>query len=112
MSAPVISGRAASIAAIHALAIWLSEHPEAPAPTYITATYSVGPRDEVDEATRVAGIESVAAAVGIDLIENGAGTVQGDLELHYERDLTMIYRIAAHKDAHSTARYLESRKGN
>jgi hypothetical protein len=102
------SGRAAGIAQIHALALWLAEHPEAPMPTYLTATYSVGPREEVDEQTRVAGIESAARAVGIELME-GEATVQGDLVLASTFDgnpLTMIYRVAAHKDHGSQARYV------
>lgn len=106
---PPQGSRAAGIAAIHALAHWLAEHPEAPIPTYLTATYNVNALDEADEPTRVAGIESVARAVGIRLHE-GEHTVQGDLYLMSKYDgqpMTIIYRVAAHKDPAQTRRYLK-----
>lgn len=109
MTATAISGRAAGIAAIHALAVWLAEHPEAPVPTYVTMTYATDPRTEVDEATRVAGIRSVAAAAGIEHVIEGDRTVQGERHLMSTVDgdpLTAVYRVAAHKDPHSKRRYV------
>lgn len=102
------AGRAQKIAAIHALADWFVRHPEAPLPTYLTASHSVTPKDEVDEATRVAGVRSVAQGMALHEFE-GDRTVQGDIYLMdlYDGDpMTILYRVSAHKDENSTKRYL------
>jgi hypothetical protein len=62
-------GRAAVIAAIHAFAEWLGEHPEVPAPTYLTATHTTYAHDELDERTRMAAVIDWANANDAQLME-------------------------------------------
>jgi hypothetical protein len=58
------TGRAAKIAAIYAFAHWLIEHPDVPAPTRITASWWTHVAEEVDEPTRMAGLQAVADQLG------------------------------------------------
>ena len=85
--APQQPSRAAVIAAIHASARFLNEHPEFPTPTQI----EMGPaiiteRDEVDEQLRVAGLLTWAAVNEASLFEGSHGimatAVIADREVH------------------------------
>lgn len=99
------TARAHKIAALHAMADWFAQHPEAPMPAYVVASYHLAEDDEVDERTRVATIMSVAHRHGHDLIE-GARTVQGDLGLDSPPDMQITYRVAAMKDRQDERKYL------
>jgi hypothetical protein len=99
--------RADKIAYLHAFADWLAMHPDAPVPTMVIATYHVTAQDEVDEWTRVAGVMSIAQRLGVQMSE-GVQTVQGDLDIctPAQHGLTVVYRLAAHKDDIPVQRYL------
>lgn len=56
-------GRAAKIAAIHMLANWFTEHPDAPMPITVLATYYVMPEDEPSDGVRMQDVEHVAACL-------------------------------------------------
>jgi hypothetical protein len=104
---PVEASREVRIAAIHALANWFTDNPTTPVPSVVTASYHVTEADELDEAIRVAGILSVAKVHDIEMTE-GEYTVQGDLYLQTKRanGITIIYRVAAHKDTRPVRRYV------
>lgn len=106
-AAVVASVRASKIAAIHAFADWLAEHPEAAVPTSIVAEHHIGEKDEPDEYTRVMGALSIMQHVGIRPYE-GDMTVQGDFDLCTQEihGLYVIYRVIAHKDSRPKKRYL------
>lgn len=99
--------RAGKIAAIHAFAAWLAEHPEAPIPTSIIAEHHITERDEADEYTRIMGALSVMQHVGIRPYE-GDHTVQGDLDLCTQEmhGLFVIYRVIGHKERQPRKRYI------
>jgi hypothetical protein len=63
-------GRAAVIAAIHALAEWLAEHPEVPSPQAIELTHTTYQEDEVDEPIRMAAVIDWARANDAKLFES------------------------------------------
>jgi hypothetical protein len=104
---PQAVSREARIATIHALANWLTDNPSTPVPTSIVASYHVNDQDEPDEPTRVAGVLDVSKVHGIEMTE-GEHTVQGDLYLFNSRanGITIIYRVAAHKDTRPVRRYV------
>jgi hypothetical protein len=99
--------RANRIAAIHAFADWLVDHPEAPVPTSIVAEHHITERDEVDEYTRVMGALQVMQHIGIRPYE-GDHTVQGDLDLcaPATHGLYVIYRVIGHKERQPKRRYI------
>lgn len=103
--------RAARVAAVHAAADWLADHPEVPFTT-VLISYHVSAADEVDEATRVAGVLSVLRPLDPDLIE-GEHTVQGDVDLttNESHGILITYRAAAFKDVLKTRgrRYVQER---
>ena len=65
-------GRAAVIAAVHAFADFLAEHPEMPAPTMISALRFIHPHDEADESTRVSAVTRWAKANDAKIGETSA----------------------------------------
>lgn len=60
-------GRAQKVAAIHAYADFLAEHPDVPAPQYITAHAHYRREDEPDTEMRIALVKNWADRQGIDM---------------------------------------------
>lgn len=60
-------GRAQKVAAIHAYADFLAEHPDVPAPQYITAHAHYRREDEPDTKMRIALVKNWADRQGIDM---------------------------------------------
>jgi hypothetical protein len=105
-------GRAMRIAAIHAFADWLADHPNVPIPTSVIGTFHVDERTEIDEWTRVASVLSVLHAIGAPPTE-GDRTVQGDLQIASTaaHGIDIMYRAAAHKDRRPDRRYVTREAG-
>lgn len=106
--APQQPSRAAVIAAIHASADFLAEHPEFPTPTHITMSPAIiTERDEVDEQLRVAGLLTWAAMNAASLFEGPHGimatAVIADSDVH---GVEILYRRHVTFDHARTRRYV------
>lgn len=66
-------GRGAIIAAIHAFADWLAEHPETPAPTSLRASAILFSDQIPDEATRIGDVVEFGTVNGARLEETNQG---------------------------------------
>jgi hypothetical protein len=92
-------GRAAVIAAIHAMAEWLADHPEVPAPQSISLTHSTDQGVEVDEGIRMAAVIDWARANDAKLYES-RDAVHAQLVIMTEivHGVRIVYDRMAFKD--------------
>jgi hypothetical protein len=92
-------GRAAVIAAIHAMAEWLADHPEVPAPQSISLTHSTDQGVEVDEGIRMAAVIDWARANDAKLYES-TQAVHAQLVIMTEivHGVRIVYDRMAFKD--------------
>lgn len=92
-------GRAQKIAAIHALAEWFAQHPEAPMPEHITALYYVAPHDEPDEQVRYTDYRLVRDALdGKSYPVDNVGRLDRNFQFDHvpvkDSGMVMEYRVA------------------
>jgi hypothetical protein len=74
-------GRSVKIAAIHALADWLTTNPDVPMPSRITCDYWLTAEDEPDEQLRMSAALAAMNAAGITAPYAGPFTFQGNVTI-------------------------------